>query len=97
MLKKILITGGLGLIAYVVNYMRKEYDKNVDDYNKLVDKCNEMSDFINDCDFYRYHDSEASDSNRRYIKETYDMPDGSKQTVTRDVASGFSIVTTKEA
>ena len=95
MIKKLLITGGIGLVAYVLNYMRKEYDKNVEDYNNLVDKFNEMSDFIQDCDFYKYHDSADSDSNKRYITETFDMPDGSKQTVTRDVASGFSIISTK--
>lgn len=94
MLKKLLITGGISLVVYVINYMRKEYDKNVEDYNNLIDKYNEMSDFINDCDFYRYHDSADSDSTRRYVKETFDMPDGSKQTVTHDVATGFSIIST---
>lgn len=94
MLRKLLITGGISLVVYVINYMRKEYDKNVEDYNNLIDKYNEMSEFINDCDFYRYHDSKDSDSNRRFVKETYDMPDGSKQTVTHDVATGFSIIST---
>jgi len=32
MLKKLLITGGIGLAAYVINEVRKEYDKNVSDY-----------------------------------------------------------------
>ena len=40
MIKKILITSGIGLAVYLVNYMRKEYDKNVADYNHLVDKYN---------------------------------------------------------
>ncbi|MBR5401235.1 MAG: hypothetical protein IK102_05410 [Treponema sp.] len=69
MLKKLLITGGISLVVYVINYMRKEYDKNVEDYNNLVDKCNEMSDFINDCDFYRYHDSE--DSVQKNLDDSY--------------------------
>lgn len=97
MLKKLLITGGIGLAAYVVNYMRKEYDKNVSDYNNLLDRYNEMSDFIQDCDFYKYQNSSSNDLNSRYVKETHNMPDGSKQTVTRDVATGFSLVTNKRA
>ena len=32
MLKKIFITGGIGLAVYVLNSMRKEFDKNVSDY-----------------------------------------------------------------
>ena len=46
MLKQLLITGGIALVGYVVNEMRKEYDKNVNDYNNLLDKYHEMSDFI---------------------------------------------------
>ncbi len=38
MLKKIFITGGIALAAYVFNRTFKEYDKNVSDYNDLVDK-----------------------------------------------------------
>ena len=97
MLTKLLITGGIGLAAYVVNYMRKEYDKNVSDYNNLLDRYNEMSDFIQGCDFYTYQDSSSKDENTRFVKETHDMSDGSKQTVTRDVATGFSLVTNKRA
>ena len=46
MLKKLLITGGVALVGYVINEMRKEYDKNVKDYNTLLDRCTEMSNFI---------------------------------------------------
>ena len=42
MLKKIFITGGIALAAYVLNSMRKEFDKNVSDYNDLVDKYNDL-------------------------------------------------------
>lgn len=38
MLKKLFITGGVVLVGYVINEMRKEYDKNVKDYNTLLDK-----------------------------------------------------------
>ena len=97
MLKKLLITGGIGLAAYVVNYMRKEYDKNVSDYNNLLDRYNEMSDFVQECDFYKYRDSSSNDVKSRYVNETQDMSDGSKQTITRDVATGFRLITTKRA
>ena len=40
MLKKIFITGGIALAAYVFNRTFKEYDKNISDYNDLVDKYN---------------------------------------------------------
>ena len=96
MLKKLLITGGIGLLVYVVNYMRKEYDKNVDDYNDLIDSYNEMSDFIQGCDFYNYKDPKATDKNTRYIKESHVMEDGSTQTITHDVATGFSIITSNK-
>ena len=88
MLKKLLITGGIGLAAYVINEVRKEYDKNVSDYNNLLDKYNDL------CD-YKYHDSPNSD--KRYINETQVMPDGSIQTITKDAATGFSIVSNKRA
>ena len=62
MLKKLLITSGIGLTAYVINEVRKEYDKNVSDYNNLLDRYNEL------CD-YKYHDS--PNSGKRYLKETF--------------------------
>ena len=88
MFKKLLITGGIGLATYVINEVRKEYDKNVSDYNNLLDRYNEL------CD-YKYHDS--PNSGKRYLKETQVMPDGSVQTITKDVATGFSIVSNKRA
>ena len=97
MFKKLLITGGITLVGYVINEVRKEYDKNVNDYNNLLDKCNEMSNFINKCDFYNYKDSKANDKNSRYINEVQTMPDGSKCNIKRDVASGFSVITYKDA
>ena len=51
MLKKLLITGGIALAGYVINEVRKQYDKNVNDYNELVDRYNEMSDFMDNCNF----------------------------------------------
>lgn len=54
MLKKILITGGIALAGYVINEVRKQYDKNVNDYNALVDRYNEMSGFLDNCNFYTY-------------------------------------------
>ncbi len=97
MLKKLLIAGGVGLAAYVINQMRKEYDKNVEDYNNLLDKCNEMSDFIQECDFYKYQDEKDSDENSRYHTETSVNQDGSEQVVIRDAATGFSLIKTKDA
>ena len=41
MFKKLLITGGIALAGYVINEVRKQYDKNVNDYNALVDRYNE--------------------------------------------------------
>lgn len=90
MLKKLLISGGIGLAAYVINYMRKEYDKNVSDYNNLLDKYNDLAGI-------RFHDSPAIDEKKRFIKETQVMPDGTIQTTTRDAETGFSIVTNKRA
>lgn len=88
MFKKLLITGGIGLAAYVINEVRKEYDKNVSDYNNLLDKYNDLYD-------YKYHDS--PNSGKRYIKETQVMLDGLTQTIIKDAATGFSIVSNKRA
>ena len=90
MLKKLLITGGIGLAAYVINYMRKEYDKNVSDYNNLLDKYNDLTGV-------RFHDYPAADVNKHYIKESQVLPDGTIQTITRDSETGFSLVTNKRA
>lgn len=90
MLKKLLISGGIGLAAYVINYMRKEYDKNVSDYNNLLDKYNDLVGI-------RFQDSLTIDEKKRFIKETKVMPDGTIQTTTRDAETGFSIVTNKRA
>lgn len=97
MLKKLLITGGVALVGYVVNEMRKEYDKNVNDYNNLLDRCNEMSDFINKCDFYNYKNPKANDENSRYVTEIQTMPDGSKRKIKKDLASGISIISVMDA
>ena len=83
MLKKLLITGGVTLVGYVVNEMRKEYDKNVNDYNKLLDRCTEMSNFIDKCNFYNYKVPKANDENSRYVTESnYKSPKkGSEETL----------------
>ncbi len=94
MLKKLLITGGIALAAYVVNTVRKEYDKNVSDYNNLLDKYNKMSDFISK---YNYKNSKANEATSRYITEVQTMADGTKRNIQRDVASGFSIISYKDA
>ena len=60
MLKKLLISGGIGLAAYVINYMRKEYDKNVSGYNNLLDKYNDLAGI-------RFHDSPAIDEKKRLM------------------------------
>ena len=62
MLKKIFITGGIALAAYVLNSMRKEFDKNVSDYNDLVDKYNDLVQSKNG--------NHYPDSKERYKKET---------------------------
>ena len=97
MLKQLLITGGIALVGYVVNEMRKEYDKNVNDYNNLLDKYNEMSDFIDKCDFYNYKDSKSNDENSRYVTEVQTMSDGSSLQIKHDAATEFSIISYKDA
>ena len=77
MLKKIFITGGIALAAYVLNSMRKEFDKNVSDYNDLVQSKN---------------GNHYPDSKERYKKETQVMPDGSQITVVHDSVTGFSVL-----
>ena len=97
MLKKLFITGGVALVGYVINEMRKEFDKNVKDYNTLLDRCTEMSNFIDKCDFYNYKYPKANDENSRCVTEVQTMSDGSHRSIKRDVASGFSIITYKIA
>ena len=83
MLKKLLITDGVALVGYVINEMRKEYDKNVKDYNTLLDRCAEMSNFIDKCNFYNYKAPKANDENSRYVTESnYKSPKkGSEETL----------------
>ena len=97
MLKKLFITGGVVLVGYVINEMRKEYDKNVKDYNTLLDRCTEKSNFIDKCDFYNYKDPKANDENSHCVTEVQTMPDDSHRSIKRDVALGFSIITYKNA
>lgn len=59
MLKKIFITGGIALAAYVLNSMRKEFDKNVSDYNDLVYILNKFSETF---DFNKIDKSLASEN-----------------------------------
>ena len=77
MLKKLFITGGVVLVGYVINEMRKEYDKNVKDYNTLLDRCTEMSNFIDKCNFYNYKAPKANDENSSCVTEVQTMSDGS--------------------
>ena len=97
MLKKLLITGGIALVGYVVNEIRKEYDKNVDDYNNLLDRYNEISDFINKCDFYNYKNPKENDVNSRFVTEVQTMSDGSKRKIKKDLASGISVISVMDA
>lgn len=97
MFKKLLITGGIALAGYVINEVRKQYDKNINDYNALVDRYNEMSDFMDNCNFYTYKNPKASDKNTRYVTETQTRQDGSIQTVKHDRATGFTIISSKDA
>ena len=76
MLKKIFITGGIALAAYVLNGMRKEYDKNVSDYNDLVEKYNVL--------LQSKKEKQLPDVSERFKKEVQVMPDGSQITVTHD-------------
>lgn len=90
MLKKLLITGGIALAGYVINEVRKQYDKNVNDYNDLADRYNEMSEYIQGNNYY-------TGKNNRFVTETYDRDDGSKIDVKHDRASGFSVISLKNA
>lgn len=85
MLKKIFITGGIALAAYVFNRTFKEYDKNISDYNDLVDKYNVLLQSKKGKSF--------PDSSERFKKEVQVMPDGSQITVTHDCVTGFSVLT----
>ncbi|MGN0731162.1 MAG: hypothetical protein ACI4MA_04540 [Treponema sp.] len=84
MLKKIFITGGIALATYVLNGMRKEYDKNVSDYNDLVDKYNDL--------LQSKKGKQFPDTSERFKKEVQVMPDGSQITVTHDSVTGFTIL-----
>ncbi len=97
MFKKLLITGGIALAGYVINEVRKQYDKNVADYNDLVDRYNEMSNFMKECDFYTYKNSKSTDKNTRFVTETQTRQDGSIQTVKHDRATGFTIISSNDA
>ena len=97
MLKKLLITGGIALVGYVVNEVRKQYDKNVEDYNNLLDRYNEMSDSINNGNFYNNKKSNIKNDNSRYVTEIQTMSDGSKCKIKKDLASGISIISVMDA
>ena len=97
MLKKLLITGGIALVGYVVNEVRKQYDKNVEDYNNLLDRYNEMSDSINNGNFYDNKKSNVMNNNSRYVTEIQTMPDGSKCKIKKDLDSGISIISVMDA
>ena len=84
MLKKIFIIGGIALAAYVLNSMRKEFDKNVSDYNDLVDKYNNLVQSKNG--------NHYPESKERYKKDIQVMPDGSQMTVVHDSVTGFSVL-----
>ena len=97
MLKKILVGGTVailgGMTAYVINEMRKEWDKMVSDYNDLAD-------FINKCDFYEYRDGSAKsegDQKHRFKTETQEVKNGGSCTVLRDKVSGFRVYSYERA
>ncbi|WP_022932222.1 hypothetical protein [Treponema bryantii] len=97
MFKKLLITGGIAFVGYVVNEVRKQYDKNVDDYNNLLDRYNEMSESINNGNFYNNKKSNIKNDNSHYITEIQTMPDGSKCKIKKDLDSGISIISVMDA
>ena len=97
MLKKLLFTGGIALVGYVVNEVRKQYDKNVEDYNNLLDRYNEMSDSINNGNFYNNKKSNIKNDNSRYVTEIQTMSDGSKCKIKKDLDSGISIISVMDA
>ena len=97
MLKKLLITGGIAFVGYVVNEVRKQYDKNVEDYNNLLDRYNEMSDSINNGNFYDNKKSNVKNDNSRYVTEIQTMADGSKCKIKKDLTSGISMISVMDA
>lgn len=97
MFKKLLITGGIALVGYVVNEVRKQYDKNVEDYNNLLDRYNEMSDSINNGNFYDNKKSNVMNNNSRYVTEIQTMSDGSKCKIKKDLTSGISMISVMDA
>lgn len=97
MLKKLLITGGIALVGYVVNEVRKQYDKNVEDYNNLLHRYNEMSNSINNENSYNNKNSTANNENSHYVTEVQTLPDGSKCKIKKDLDSGISIISVMDA
>lgn len=97
MLKKIFVGGAVailgGMTAYVINEMRKEWDKMVYDYNNLAE-------FVDKCDFYEYKDgSTKSEGDQKYRFETEKREDknGGTCIVRHDKASGFSLYSYERA
>ena len=93
MLKKILIGGAVALTVYVVNEMRKEWDKMANDYNELAD-------FVESCDFYRYQDgsdTKSGDEKHRFVTETEEADGGFVRKTKRDKVSGFSVLSYERA
>lgn len=96
-LKGALVTLGVGLAAYTVYHVAKEYDAMVDQYNDMVDKYNKNIDFINSCDFYEVKKDapeEFKDAARRNdFTEVKDFVDegGASCRETFDPVTGFSV------
>ena len=104
MLKKLLIGGavtlGTAFVIAVGNEVRKEYDKNVDDYNELLEEHKKLRDFVDSCDFYEYKDGSSKkdgDEKNRFVTETEESSDGLKQTIKHDKVSGFSVISYERA
>ena len=47
--------------------------------------------------FYTYKNPKASDNNTRFVTESQTRQDGSIQTVKHDQATGFTIISSKDA
>lgn len=80
----------LGVLGYAVKEAIGEYDKNVEDYNKLVDDCNVLSQFIEDHDFYEKRQGARRNAPLEKVEE-FVNDSGQNVKVFEDANSGFKV------
>lgn len=84
----------LGVLGCAAREFIAEYDKNVDDYNRLVDDCDRLNRFIREHDFYERPPENRHAAGRNVPLEKVDefMSDsGQSVKVFADSSSGFKV------